>query len=120
MRDKDPEPLLPTPPALIDHETLPPLVFTARKFHVLLFTLVLVLMMYTSFTRSAQGPLVVIRKFDPKSIRRALSVLLFDLNQHVNAEMLPDEVLGKTTYDAPAAFRAPPLNVKLPPTPPSG
>jgi hypothetical protein len=114
--DKTPVPLLPASPALTDHEMVLPLVFSARKFQVLLLRLAPALNVYTSFTDRELDPTTTTRNepFHARSTIRAPPLLLFDRNQHVNAAVLPDEVTGNTTYDAPAAFRTPPANVRLP------
>jgi hypothetical protein len=95
--------------------------FNARKVHVLLLRLALALIVYTSFTEMEFDPTTYALKepFNARSMIRARPLLLFERNQHVKAAVLPDEVLGNTTYDAPTALRAPPTNVKLPP-PPTG
>ena len=85
--DNTPVPLLPAPPALIDHESVLPFVFSARKFQVLLLRLVLVLIVYTSFILRAVHPTMYTRNepFHARSMIRAPARLLFDRNQHVNA-----------------------------------
>jgi hypothetical protein len=92
-------------------------VFSARKFQVLLLRLVLVLIVCTSFTDREFDPAMYTRNdpFPARSMIRVKVALLFDRNQHVNAAVLPEDVSGNTTYDAPAALRAPPANVRLPP-----
>jgi hypothetical protein len=81
-------------------------VFIAIKFQVLLLILVAVLNEYTSLKFREFDPVTYNLKvpFVAISIIRVEDPLLFDLNQQLKAAVFPDEVGGKTMYEAPGAL----------------